>query len=107
MYDNQSIRQGATLPLTVENDETGATTATITLSQDDAVVLTKTASFVGLTADISLSATDTLLPVGVYDYMITVVNDDDTVDKYPDTANCTDCELPTIEICVANDVEVS
>jgi hypothetical protein len=101
--DNMTVRWGATLPLTLTNDEEGATTATLTISKDDVEVLTKTASFVDLEADLTLTAEETELTPDVYDYMITVVYDDGTIEKYPDTQGCTDCELPTLEVCDTND----
>lgn len=102
MNDNMTVRWGATLPLTLFNDEE-ADTATITISQDDSVVLTKTSPFVDLEADLTLDADETELTPGVYEYMITVVYDDGAIEKYPDTEGCTDCDLPTIEVCDTND----
>ena len=101
---DMSIRWGATLPLTLTNDEEGAETATLNLSKDGVLEFTKTVNFVGLVADLSLTALETeTLDVGEYDYMVTVVYDDGTVEKYPDTDGCDDCSLPILEICVAND----
>lgn len=106
--NNMQVRWGATLPLTITNDEEGADTATLTVSLDDTVVLTKTVSFVGLEADLKLDAEDTEITPAVYNYMIKIVYDDGTVEKYPDTENCEDCDLPTLEICDTNDnLEVS
>lgn len=106
--DDINVRWGATLPLIVTNDETGADTATITISQDDMVVLTKTASFVDEEADLTLTAVNTQLTPRVYDYMIKVVYDDGTIEKYPDIDGCSDCDLPTLTVCDTNDnLEVS
>lgn len=106
--DNMTIRWGSTLPLTVTNDEDGASTATLTVSQDDTVVITKVASFVDGEADLTLSAVQTQLTPGVYDFMIKVVYDDGTIEKYPDIEGCSDCSLPTLEVCDTNDnLEVS
>lgn len=101
-----SVRWGATLPLTVTNDEE-ADTATLTVSKDDVVVLTKSAAFVDLTADLTLTAQDTEIDPGVYNYMLTVEYSDGTIEKFPDAANCTDCDLPTLEVCDTNDNEGS
>lgn len=101
--DKLTVRWGATLPLTLTNDEEGADTATLTVSLDDSVVLTKTENFVGLQADLTLDASDTEITPAEYNYMITVVYDDGTVEKYPDTDNCIDCELPILEVCDTND----
>lgn len=96
-------RRGETLPIIWEIDETGADTATITITDGDVVVLTKTVSFNGLTADLTLSNTETDIPVKKYDYMITLVYTDGTVEKYPDVSSCSGCSLPVFEVCKAND----
>lgn len=103
MNDDMSVRWGATLPLVLTNDEEGADTATITISLDDSVELTKTVNFDGLVADLTLSAEEMEITPAEYKYMITVVYEDGTVEKYPDLENCSDCELPTLEICDTND----
>lgn len=101
--DNITTRWGSTLPLQFENDESDGNTATITISQDDSVVLTKIASFDGLTADLTLSAVQMQLTPGIYDYMITILYDNGTIEKYPDPDDCVDCDLPTIKVCDTND----
>lgn len=107
MSSNLNVRWGATLPLTITNDESGADTATITISKDDAIEFTKTVSFTDLEADLTLDADETQLDPGIYDYMITIVYDDGTIEKYPDIDGCSDCSLPTLEVCDTNDNEVS
>ncbi len=104
--NNMTVRWGATLPLTLTNDEE-ADTATITISLDDVIVVTKTASFVDLKADLTLTAEDTEINPGTYEYMITVEYADGTIEKYPDVEGCSDCDLPTLEVCDTNDNEVS
>lgn len=107
MQNNKiSVRRGATEPMTWTNDEEGATTATITISKDGIIVKQKTVNFVGLVADLTLTDQDTDIEVGEYKYMITLVYDDGTVEKYPDTNNW-GCELPIFEVCEANDEETS
>lgn len=98
-----TVRWGATLNITIENDEDTADTATLTVSQDDTVVITKTASFVDGSADVSLDADETEITPGEYEYMIKVEYTDGTVEKYPTYDNCTDCELPKIQVCDTND----
>jgi hypothetical protein len=105
--DDMTVRKGATLPITVTNDEDGAVSALLTISKDDVIYKSKSASFVDDVADLTLSTSDTDLPLGVYDYMITVTYDDGTVEKYPDTDACESCTLPTLTVCEANDVVVS
>ena len=100
-----SVRQGATLPITWENDEEGAETATITITDKitGSSILSKTVPFVALIADLSLSPIETDMEVGEYDYMVTIAYDDGTIEKYPDVAACSECTLPTFEVCVSND----
>lgn len=106
--DKLSVRWGATLPLLLTNDEEGADTATITISLDDSIVLDKTINFDGLEADLTLTAEEMEIDPAEYNYMITIVYDDGVIEKYPDTENCTDCELPILEVCDTNDnLEVS
>lgn len=93
--------------MTWTNDEEGASTATITLSQEGVVKLTHTATFDGLVADLTLSDEQTELPIGEYDYMVTLDYEDGTTEKYPDVSGCKDCTLPTLTICVANDGVIS
>lgn len=95
-------RYGETIPLTLTETEDGADTATITIS-DTEIVFQKTVSFEGLEADLTITAEESeTIPVGEYEYMITVVYEDGAVQKYPD-ASCKDCGLPEFIICEAND----
>lgn len=105
--DSMTVRKGATLPLTITNDEDGAVSVLLTISQNNVIYKSKTASFVDNEADLTLTPSDTNLPLGDYDYMYTVTYDDGAVEKYPDTDTCDSCELPTLTICEANDVVVS
>lgn len=109
-----NIRQGATLPLVVEDDDATADTATITIKVDiDSVVaFTKTANFADGSADLALTASETLaLPAGDYIYQLTIAYSDGVVDKYPDPedSGCADgeCDFPTLTICEALDSGVS
>jgi len=103
---NYRVRQGASLPLSVEAQD--ATTATITLvGTDTATIISKSAGFADGVADVSLEPDDTLVE-DVYDYMITVTYDNGVVAKFPD-ADCDgdDCSFPTVTICEALDVSES
>ena len=101
--NNLSVRWGATLPLVVTNDEEGASTATLTVSLDDEWVLEKTVAFDGVEADLTLTAEETQIPPNTYNYMLTIDYEDGTVEKYPDTNGCKDCDLPVFEVCDTND----
>jgi hypothetical protein len=73
--NNLSVRRGATLDLPVVTDDDEALTATIIIKEDStdlSTVFSKQADFIDGTADLTLSATDTLIPVGKYLYQITV-----------------------------------
>lgn len=103
---NFRVRQGATLPISVE--ATDATSATLTaVGTETTETITKTNTFTDGVADVSLDPADTLVE-DTYDYMITVTYDNGTVAKFPD-ANCEgdDCSFPTITICEALDIPES
>lgn len=104
---NLRVRRGATLRNRWTNDEEGGVTATLTVTKDGVNAIDPiVAEFDGLVADLTIPADQTLLlEVDVYDYMITIVWDDGSVDKFPDVNKCKDCPLPTLTICEANDVE--
>ena len=111
---NETIRQGETLPLTIEDtqDIPTAQTATIIvkLTVDDLVpTINKTAPFANGAADLTLAASDTGIPDGTYIYQITVVHSDGVIEKYPDADDCEDneCDFPTLTICKALDPGVS
>lgn len=104
-----SIRKGESLPLQIVTDDLEAETATLTVkgSITDAVaLLTKTVPLVEGVGDLSLSASETLLPVGSYLYQLTISGPDSYIKKYPDAADCygdDDCSFPEFEICPALD----
>lgn len=107
--DTLSVRREASLPLTITSDDLTANTVTLTVkaSVDDiSPLFTKTVSFNDSgVADLTLTPTDTDVPVGEYIYMLTVVYDDASVDKFPDTSNCEDdeCTFPEFIVCGALD----
>jgi len=100
------VRQGATLPLSVEAEDASNATLTM-LGQSTSQLISKSGSFTDGVADVSLDPADTLVE-DTYDYMITVTYDNGTVAKFPD-ANCEgdDCSFPTITICEALDIPES
>jgi hypothetical protein len=106
--ENLSVRKQATLPLTlIIDDGDDAISAKITISKDDVIYREVVAAVATSQADLTLDTSDTDLPLGIYDYMITITYTGGVVEKLPETDGCDDCELPTLEICEANDVEVS
>lgn len=95
---DMTYQQGETIRLTVTVEETGADTAELVATDGTTDVITSTASFDGLTADIS--TTDTSINPGSYDYYIRITWDDDTVDILPNTEHCDgECVYPQLIIC--------
>jgi hypothetical protein len=94
-----TIRQGETLRQTVTVDEEGAVSATFVATDGVTNVIEETANFSGLTADITVL--NTIVPTGTYEYYVSILWDDDTVDYLPDSSACSDdeCELPELTIC--------
>jgi len=100
-----TFKQGETVPFPIEIDDS-AVAATLTISDDEDIILQITEPFVDGLADIELSSTQTLLAVGTYYWQITLDYGDDKIIKLPD-AECEDCSLPEIIVCAANDLESS
>lgn len=101
MFNNEDIieiQQSETLRLKVTVQEAGAETAELYAYTSTGNVITVTAPFVGLEADISTSNTNT---AGEYEYYVRITWDDGTNDIVPDTTNCygDDCKRPIIKIC--------
>lgn len=93
-----TIGQGETIRQTVTVEDEGAVTATFVATDGTTNVIEEAVAFTGLTADIS--TTDTVIPVGSYDYYIKIEWDDATVDYLPDFSDCDgDCDLPQLIIC--------
>lgn len=121
MSQQLKIRQGETLPLSVEDDDPTAETVTIIVKEsvDDAVALiSHSANFVdGSTvdlplvarvADLTLESEITGIPSGNYIYQLTVVYSDGAIEKYPDASTCEDeCDFPEFIVCDALDPGVS
>jgi hypothetical protein len=92
---DQSVRQGETLPLLIEDDQTTPTLASATIivkatTTSVSPTITKTVNFKDGVADITLSATDTLIPTGDYVYQIILVDSNGSVDILPDMDDCED-----------------
>ena len=107
MKHKLAVRYGESLSIIWENDEPGALNAVITISQKETgdTVLSQSGEFVNDIADLSLTASQTKIPIGLYDYMVTINYPNGYKEKYPDVDGCSECTLPTFEVCVANDEE--
>jgi len=104
--DTITFRQGETVPLPIEIDDDQAVQAIFTVTDsDDVVILQITEPFVDNVANIELSSTQTLLPVGTYNWQITIDYGDDKFVKLPDNTDCEECGLPELIVCAANDLD--
>lgn len=109
--DTLTVRNGATLPLSVTIDDDTADSVTIIVKEavnDSSYLITETANFVSGTADLTISAAQTNIEPGDYIYQLTVNYSNGAVEKYPDIANCDgDCEFPEFIVCDSLDLGVS
>jgi hypothetical protein len=109
--ENEQFREGETIEFTAtDKDDGSADTFTLTISQDGVILKTAQDNFTPVDGVPTATAkvTDNDLPIGVYDYMFTTTWTDGFIAKSPDVDECDDeCELPTLTICDANDVETS
>ena len=100
---NMTVWEGSQVPLTVEQgDPTSVSASIVMIEQTTEQTYTVTGEYEDIdgvmTADVSLTDTETV--VGVYDYYITENFTDEDPLVYPDPDNCDgDCELPTITVC--------
>lgn len=99
---NFRIYWGETLNAIVTIDDPDAVSATLTISTIPQIV--KTDNFVNGEADVSVSAIETQLPLGKYEYQLKVVYGNGIIDKMPDISNCLDCSLPTVTIMASLDM---
>jgi len=96
-------RYGATVELLINSDDDTADTATLTVGLEGVTpIITKTASFASGVADVSLTDTDTAIPLGEYKYQITVEYTDGRVKKFPEPNTCGG-KLPIFEVVEALD----
>ena len=100
--DDESIRQGETLRLSVTVEEAGAVSAEL-FAYNDTDDFGSDAEFEGLVAVLTTTIPEDQ-PTGDYEYYIRVFYDDGTSDVLPDSSNCDDgtCDLPIITVCELN-----
>lgn len=94
-----TVQQGETLRLTVTVTESGADTAElVAVHEDDSI--TKTASFSGMVADLTINTANDQTP-GEYDYYIRITWDDGSSDVLTKKDDCEDgeCPFPVITVC--------
>lgn len=104
-----SIRRGETLELGIEADDTSAVSVQLVATNGDGdVLIDETELFED--GEATIRTNDTLIPLGDYEYTLTIVYSDGAVDILPDPDDCDDeCDLPKLTICKSNkpDPEVS
>lgn len=98
--DDYTIQQGETLRLTVTVTEEGAATAELWAETEDGDVISNSANFDGMVADLTTN-TSPDQPAGEYSYYIKITWDDDSVDILTKREDCDgdECELPVITVC--------
>lgn len=93
-----SVRIGETFQLPARTNDTSATTITLKVWSDAAVVLDVTENFAG--GEATIDAGIIALPVGIYKYLLTITYSDGAIDKLPDAEECSGkCEVPEFEVC--------
>jgi hypothetical protein len=93
-----TIGQGETIRQTITVEDDGADTATFIATDGVSNLIEFEVAFVEKVANIS--TTDTIIPVGTYDYYIRIDWSDGTVDYLPDFSDCEgECTLPSLIVC--------
>ena len=97
--DTIKIRQGETLQIPIEADDSTAVSVQFQVVKDGIIYLDVLEQFVDGLATIFTN--DTILEIGDYEYIITITYEDGVVDILPDPANCGDgdCDFPTFTVC--------
>lgn len=104
--NNISIRQGETFEVGIRADDSSAVSVRFQVAKDDVIHIDETATFLEKKASIRTNETD--LPLGEYEYMITVVYSDGFIEMLPDPEKCAQGieELPkfTVSKSISQDV---
>lgn len=97
------IRQGETLQIPVVSDDTSAASVQLQVAQNGTVYINEIETFTvndDGKAEATIRTDDTSLPTGDYEYMLTVIYQDGSIDKLPDPDECDgDCRLPKFIVC--------
>ena len=82
--DNKRVRYGESFRLTVKQSDPLAETASIFVgTANNQYLISKTSTFTDGIADLTLSPTQTMLPIGEYKYQVNVEYSDGNIDKFP------------------------
>jgi hypothetical protein len=97
--DTITIRQGETLQLPFEADDVTAVSVQFQVVKDGIIYIDELENFV--TGKATIFTNDTLLEIGDYEYIVTIVYADGVVDILPDPSTCEegDCDLPLFTVC--------
>lgn len=97
-----SIRRGETLEYPVEADDESAVSVRLLATNDDGdSIFDLTEPFVD--GEATLRTDETFVPLGAYEFTLTVTYSDDVVDILPDPDGCDgECELPILTVCKSN-----
>jgi len=98
---NISIRRGETLELGITADDLTAQTVQMIVEDDDGIIINETENFTTVDGKrvAVIETNNTNHDLGEYEYMLTIVYADGTIEKLPDVTDCEECELPTLTIC--------
>lgn len=93
-----TIRQYETLQIPVTIDDDTAEDITLTVWDDNDIILKQVATFVNGEATIDCDIITQ--PIGMYSYSLTVNFSTGEIDTLPDVTECNgDCSFPEFEIC--------
>lgn len=108
MAEDISIRRGETFELSIEaDDETAVSVRLVAVNSDSVVYIDETAEF-NSSGEATIQTDDTFIPLGNYEYTLTITYSDGVVDILPDPDMCDDdCDLPKIKVCKSNAEYVS
>lgn len=99
-----NIRYGESVTLPVTLDDTTATDATLYVGKaGEAALIAVNISLTDGAGIFELTPEDTSIPLGTYKYQVTVVNEADQIEKYPNPEDCGEDGLPEFKVYEALD----
>ena len=99
---NLSYRRLETMQLPVSADDTSAQTVRLVVTKSGTTYIDQTKTFVN--GEATLLVPQLNIPIGVYEYTLTITYSDGVTDILPDTTDCEsgDCTLPKFTVCQSN-----
>lgn len=96
--DKITVRQNETFQLPVTIDDDTAVDVTLTVWNDEGVIISEPADFVN--GEATIDAGIITQPIGIYEYSLDITFSTGEIDTLPDVTNCAgDCSFPEFEIC--------